>query len=419
VIRMRRVDGRAFRSASICLVATLLTGLTACPDEAVSITVERVETTVHTGPRGGVLRLLESEPVAIDFIDPQAFAEAMDGYRIVTDDAGEALLRGRYGLHACEVYVYRDGDMVTGSCSRHRGCNEDLLYKGSYYYDRCSAHVITGPELAEVRVGSRLAVSVDPARRVMLVIVKAGDVRVAPVVDASTGALGTFAPVPADAFWFITPGGRPIAGLEAGRAHPIGLIDPVVAELGLEAFVRSVRSRFGVALDQPDARIVTRPIVTFEVTTPPIGSVGATSLPDLIVSAFEVVGSVERAADGSFTVPVRVEVANIGGRAAPVFKIAAEHVSDLGPFLTPFVLARETVWFPFTSEPLPARATVEFLLGISVPDALAGRVVELRVSADSCAGEEFAAAHCRVEESDETNNTATVELPLPGRTTLR
>jgi hypothetical protein len=392
----------------------LLTSLTACPDDAVLIELWREADLVESGPRASPLRAVTHEPVLLAFDGPATFRDAMDGYRIVTDDFGEALLRGRYGLHACDVYIYREADMVTSSCSRHGACNEDVLYRGSYYYDVCSDRIITGPNIAEIRVGSSLAVIVLPERQVMLVIVKSGDVRAAPVVRPATGALGSFQRLSPETFWFASPDDRPIAGLAAGMSHPISLVGPVIRDLGLESFVEHVDRRVGVRLDRPDVPVVAFPQLMFDPLPGQPVLVDGAALPDLVVSTFEVAGTVSLGADGRIWVPVIVTITNRGTAVAPIFKISGEYRSSLGAFDVPFVVPGEgLVWYPFTDEPLAAGGAVTFRMEMSLPESLRGLAVELRVVADSCAGDEFMPAYCRVEESDETNNLADLTVRVP------
>jgi hypothetical protein len=137
--------------------------------------------------------------------------------------------------------------------------------------------------------------------------------------------------------------------------------------------------------------------------------------PDLVVQLFYQPGSATVSATGSVELPVRAVVRNIGNAAADIFKVSAHYAVAGGKFVAPFtVRGQESIWYAYTSEPLEPGAAVVFEGIVTLPAALQGSVVSLTVVADSCSGDEFMPAYCRVEESNEDNNeSATLLATLP------
>ncbi|MFN8456723.1 MAG: hypothetical protein U0401_18990 [Anaerolineae bacterium] len=71
-------------------------------------------------------------------------------------------------------------------------------------------------------------------------------------------------------------------------------------------------------------------------------------------------------------------------------------------------------FYPFTRQPLPPGAAVTFNGQVTFNPKERGVTVSLSAVADSCSGEELTATFCRVNESNEGNNTsAPLLLPLP------
>jgi hypothetical protein len=126
---------------------------------------------------------------------------------------------------------------------------------------------------------------------------------------------------------------------------------------------------------------------------------------DLVVSEFEVTGNGAVNAAGNVELPIRVVVSNEGNAAAAIFKVSAHYTTLRGTFVAPFTVpAQSSFWYPFTNAPLAAGAEAAFEGRLTLPAALEGTAVSLKVLADSCSGDEFMPDYCRVEESDEDNN---------------
>ncbi len=110
---------------------------------------------------------------------------------------------------------------------------------------------------------------------------------------------------------------------------------------------------------------------------------------------------------------MRVTVRNRGGQEAPAFKVAARYTIGRQTFTAPFTVpGQKDAWYPSTSEPLAAGASVTFEGVVTL--GRRNTTATLQIEADSCAGEEFAPAACRVEEASEDNNASEpIKLALP------
>lgn len=136
--------------------------------------------------------------------------------------------------------------------------------------------------------------------------------------------------------------------------------------------------------------------------------------PDLVISGFEVTGA-PSVDSGEPQVPVRVVAGNVGGGPAGRFKVSTDFTEAGGStFAVAFSVPGQDIWYPFTSGELGAGQEVSFE-GVLLFNAVRrGDTVEIRAVADSCSGDEFMPAHCRVEESDEGNNrSSAISVSLP------
>ncbi len=141
--------------------------------------------------------------------------------------------------------------------------------------------------------------------------------------------------------------------------------------------------------------------------------------PDLVVTSLKTTGSPSVNANDSVEVPIAVVVRNQGGTPAGIFKVAIEYtggaISPSSTFVVRFtVLGQSGSFYPFTTAALAADADRVFEGTITFNPAERGVTVSITATADSCAGDEFVPEYCRVEESDEGNNTSdpsAVRLP--------
>ena len=137
--------------------------------------------------------------------------------------------------------------------------------------------------------------------------------------------------------------------------------------------------------------------------------------PDLVVSSLEATGSPTVNAANSVEVPIRVVVRNQGSESAGVFKTCTEYTSAGRSYQVAFTVPGQTdIWCPHTSASLASGSNVTFNGKVTFHPSLHGVTVTLTATADSCAGDEFTPAYCRVDESNETNNkSSAISLSLP------
>jgi hypothetical protein len=136
--------------------------------------------------------------------------------------------------------------------------------------------------------------------------------------------------------------------------------------------------------------------------------------PDL-VAKLTVTGNPTVNAKGSVEVPIRVSIRNQGRTSAGIFKTAVEYKGPKGGDVVAFTVpGQSSIWYPMTNGPLAAGATVTFSGKVTFIPSVRGVKVDLRATADSCSGDEFKPDYCRVDESNEGNNSsAPVTVTLP------
>jgi hypothetical protein len=138
-------------------------------------------------------------------------------------------------------------------------------------------------------------------------------------------------------------------------------------------------------------------------------------VPDIVVKAFAITDTLRLNRDSArFELPVSLTLRNDGNTPADTFKVAAEYTGKVGTFVTPFQVNGATFFYPFTTTPLGPGETVTLVGSVFLPFFSGGQVVQLRMEADSCSGEEDAAVTCRIDEFSEINNRSLdipVELP--------
>jgi hypothetical protein len=136
----------------------------------------------------------------------------------------------------------------------------------------------------------------------------------------------------------------------------------------------------------------------------------------VVISALDSTGSpqiVNR--NGDIEAPIHLVVKNQGNTEAGIFKVSTEYTGPDGTFAVAFTVpGQNDLWYPFTSAPLPPGSEIVFDGRVTFSARLQGQTVLLVGLADSCSGDEFMPATCRVEESNEDNNYSTsLSLTLP------
>lgn len=142
-------------------------------------------------------------------------------------------------------------------------------------------------------------------------------------------------------------------------------------------------------------------------------SLGCT--PDIITPSLTLGAPSINMADGAVQVPATVTVRNQGDGSAGTFKIAMWYQSsDGGPFVVSYAVPGHNTWYPSTVGLLGEGEEATFTGVVTFIPQVHGITVNMWAEADSCAGDEFMPEHCRVKESDETNNNSpSVSISLP------
>ena len=133
------------------------------------------------------------------------------------------------------------------------------------------------------------------------------------------------------------------------------------------------------------------------------------NLPDLVVTMFETTGR-STVVGGQGEVPVRVVVKNQGTAPAPIFKVKVEHADTAGKLYWFTVPGQTDTTSARTNAPLAAGSSVTFAGKVAFGPVSPPESRNIRAVADSCAGDEFMPVYCRVQESNEHNNTNTMTV---------
>lgn len=147
----------------------------------------------------------------------------------------------------------------------------------------------------------------------------------------------------------------------------------------------------------------------------PLRGTGQAAQPDLVIIDMAWSGPGRINQKGEIEVPLHLVVKNEGNAEAGLFKVSTEYTGADGTFGLPFTVpGQNNMWYPFTGAPLPAGGEAVFDGIVTFSARLQGQGISLAALADSCSGDEFMPAYCRVEESREDNNLAEgLSMTLP------
>ena len=133
--------------------------------------------------------------------------------------------------------------------------------------------------------------------------------------------------------------------------------------------------------------------------------------PDLVITAFKQRGPAIVNRENRSVVPVHVVVKNQGNADAKVFKVSTSYKGARDTHVVAFTVPKqEHPWYPYTWDALEAGAEMVLEGIVTFDPTLHDTTVQLFAIADSCSGEEFMPAYCRIEESNEANNKS---APIP------
>ena len=134
--------------------------------------------------------------------------------------------------------------------------------------------------------------------------------------------------------------------------------------------------------------------------------------PDLIIDTMEVLLD-PYIRDSNPIVPIHVTVKNVGNTTADPFKLSAHFLDHTGLYVVAFT-AGSDLWYPRIASPLSPGESVPFIGELIFHPSRRGTNVKIWTLADSCSGEEFVPADCRVAEKNEDNNwSAGIGVLLP------
>jgi hypothetical protein len=93
--------------------------------------------------------------------------------------------------------------------------------------------------------------------------------------------------------------------------------------------------------------------------------------------------------------------------------VSTQYSESSGTFLVPFsVPAQDDLWYPYSGAALAPGDELAFQGKVTFSYPPSDEIVTLWAVADSCAGEEFVEAYCRVLESNEDNNQSSVSIAV-------
>jgi len=316
-----------------------------------------------------------------------------EGYLLTTDDQGEALLQGRLDAASCRIYVFLDTELRKRACpeSTYTGGNASCVEAGSAVYQDCANHLAMTPSGEVEFQGTWVQVIYMPDQQVSIYITAEGQAQVRPVMDANRRTLGRPIPLTTGQFLYTAPDAvrSEIPGLPSRQALSVDRLPALLPEYNILPWLEVGHEKIppnNTSFPSPDQ---------------------LTGLPDLVAS-LEVSGPLIIGGQPSpVLIPVRVTVTNRGGQAADIFKVSINGATQLGNFVRPFYTQdNPDGWYPFSSAPLQPGGQIVFEGQVGFNRNELGQQVVLTALADSCSGEEFTPAECRVKESDENNNVS-------------
>ena len=176
-----------------------------------------------------------------------SWQDLQTGDGITTDDSGEAEL----DLDGCSgsVYVFKESTIQVSACRKSEQASglATCSQQGTSFFNvQCAGAFVVDTGSARVTVsGTAFSVSYVPGRRLTLLVVLEGRVRVQPVVDLDTGALGESITVKAPYFLYTLPGptSPEFGGLPPREPLPLELLPPLVDAVGLEPWMDDLAQR--------------------------------------------------------------------------------------------------------------------------------------------------------------------------------
>jgi hypothetical protein len=343
----------------------------------------------------------------LDLLDTDSPQPFPDEYHVSTDITGEALLQGQGQMGSCRIYVYLNSILQKKACPKatFQGANASCVEEGSVSFQDCRDHFVSTPSGELKLLGTWALVTYLPDSQTTIAMVNEGTVEMEPVLDTNQETLGPRIEIGAGEFVYTAPDDvmRELPGMAGRTPQQNERLSGLIQGYDILPW-----------LEQADRR-ATQANVPFP--NPQVLTGG----PDLVVrveqSPFDPALQERLAGEHLLYTPVRITVFNRGGEPAEMFKLSADGRASDGTFGRPLVVSgQDNGFYAFVDQGLPAGGQAILDGAIGFPMDFEGQTVQIVITVDSCAGEEFVEPYCRVNEQNEKNNTSdplSVRLELP------
>jgi hypothetical protein len=336
---------------------------------------------------------------------PQPFPE---DFRVSTDETGEALLLGTGEFETCRIFVFLNSTIQKKACPKasFQGGNASCVEEGSVSFQNCRDHFVSTPSGELQLLGTWALVTYLPDLEATIATVSEGTVEFAPVLDTDQQTLGPSFQIGAGEFTYTAPDDvmRSIPGLPSRSPQPVERLPALMQGYDVLPW-----------LDQAERRAIQAnvPFPSPEVLT---------GEPDLVVRVEQrpyddVLRERMLAGEDFFYTPIRILIYNRGGQPTEGFKVSADGRASDGTFGRPLeVIGQDNAFYGFVEQGMTPGGEVILDGAVGFPREFLDQTVEIVITVDSCAGEEFVEPFCRVSEQNENNNISAptaIQLQLP------
>lgn len=413
-ILLRLIRSRVRYAGLLLIAASLACGLTETITptpiirQQITLPPEQVEPTREPSP------LPEATPTAVFTLqqravqvfmgpelppDPVNGSQALpfpEGFFVSTDASGEALLEGELEGQVCRIFVFLDTRLQKKACPRStfESGNVSCVEEGTAVFDRCRNHLVSTPSGEAQLIGTRVAATYLPSQQASIYIVMEGEINVRARRISGQDSWTRARRVQAGQFYYTAPDDMlvDIPGAPAREPLSIDQLPAIMQVYPIAPWLDRLQTAGrGAEYPFPDPKLLTSATdLVIEV------------LPGRWESAY--IKLAASLSDFVYT-PVRVIVTNRGGLPSGPFKVALYGRSELGDFLRPFFVRGDPqTYYAFQDDGLGPGERVEFTGAVGFLSARVGERAQVYAEADSCAGEEFVPAECRIVEYAEENN---------------
>lgn len=339
--------------------------------------------------------------------DSQPFGE---GNLVTTDPQGEALISGELEGQQCRIFVFSNTQLRKSACpeSALTSGNASCLESGSAVFQNCANHLVMTPSGNAQLVGTWVQVFYKPDQQMSAYVVADGRVQVQPIDDQ--GQPGNWTTLQPGEFYYTTPVLTESAVPGLPRRQPLSWdrLPALVQFYDLNEWMgRGVEmaNRSGIAYRDP--KFLTGPadlIISVELANP-----NAKGFP---LEWFN------RLSTNYYKIPILMRITNRGGQPTGEFKLSAEGGTADNWFPRPLAGEGQPQegYYAYVKEGIPPGGELLMYGMIVIVDpALSSQAMNFVITVDSCAGDEFFNDFCRVQETDEGNNSSnTLEVPPRG-----